>query len=50
MSNSRLRAADVLGFTLHVSTPGGYEIDAAVAGVSNSACVKVFNHPLEAWR
>ena len=48
MANTWLQAADVLGFTLHVSTPGGYEIDAAVAGVSNTACVKVFNHPLDA--
>ena len=48
MANTWLQAADILGFTLHVSTPGGYEIDAAVAGVSNKACVKTFNHPLEA--
>ncbi len=48
MANTWLQAADILGFTLHVSTPGGYEIDAAVAGVSNKACVKTFNHPLAA--
>ena len=48
MANTWLQAADVLGFTLHVSTPGGYEIDAKVAGVANSDCVKTFNHPLEA--
>ena len=48
MANTWLQAADVLGFTLHVSTPGGYEIDARVAGVSNPDCVKTFNHPLQA--
>ena len=48
MANTWLQAADILGFTLHVSTPGGYEIDAKVAGVANGACVKTFNHPLEA--
>ncbi len=48
MANTWLQAADILSFTLHVSTPGGYEIDAAVAGVSNKACVKTFSHPLDA--
>ncbi len=50
MANTWLQAADILGFTLHVSTPGGYEIDAKVAGVRNTACVKVFKHPLDACR
>ncbi len=50
MANTWLQAADILGFTLHVSTPGGYEIDAKVAGVANSACVKTFNHPLDACK
>ena len=48
MANTWLQAADILGFTLHVSTPGGYEIDPRLAGVANAACVKTFNHPLEA--
>ena len=48
MANTWLQAADVLGFTLHVSTPSGYEIDPALAGVSNRACVKTFKHPMEA--
>ncbi len=48
MANTWLQAADILGFTLHVSTPGGYEIDPAVAGVTNRDCVRTFNHPLEA--
>jgi ornithine carbamoyltransferase len=48
MANTWLQAADILGFTLHVSTPGGYEIDPRLAGVVNSGCVKNFNHPLDA--
>ena len=50
MANTWLQAADILGFTLHVSTPGGYEIDPALAGVSDPACLKLFNHPLDACR
>ncbi len=50
MANTWLQAADILGFTLHVSTPTGYEIDPAVAGVSNTRCVKVFDHPMDACR
>ena len=50
MANTWLQAADVLGFTLHVSTPSGYELDPVVAGVSNTHCVKVFDHPMDACR
>ena len=50
MANTWLQAADILGFTLHVSTPSGYEIDAKVAGVTNTGCVKVFKNPLDACR
>jgi ornithine carbamoyltransferase len=50
MANTWLQAADILGFTLHVSTPGGYEIDAQVAGVSNRDCVRFFKRPLDACR
>jgi len=48
MANTWLQAADILGFTLHVSTPGGYEIDPAMAGVTNPACVKTFRNPFTA--
>jgi ornithine carbamoyltransferase len=48
MANTWLQAADILGFTLHVSTPSGYEINPTVAGVSNAQCVKVFKNPLDA--
>jgi ornithine carbamoyltransferase len=50
MANTWLQAADVLGFTLHVSTPSGYEIDPAVAGVANKDCIRVYAHPMEACR
>ena len=48
MANTWLQAAEILGFTLHVSTPSGYEVDPAVAGVRDAACYKVFKHPLQA--
>ncbi|WP_298235127.1 ornithine carbamoyltransferase [uncultured Azohydromonas sp.] len=50
MANTWLQAAEVLGFTVHVSTPSGYEIDPAVAGVKDSGCYKVFADPREACR
>jgi ornithine carbamoyltransferase len=48
MANTWLQAADILGFTLHVSTPSGYEIDPALAGVANPGCVKSFRSPFSA--
>ena len=45
MANTWLQAADILGFTLHVSTPHGYEVDPVRAGVANPACVKWFKSP-----
>src|SRR4030095_619144 len=50
MAATWLQAADVLGFTLHVSTPGGYEGDPAAAGWKRPACVKLFRDPLDACR
>jgi ornithine carbamoyltransferase len=50
MANTWLQAAHILGFTLHVSTPTGYEIDPRVAGVANTQCVKTFRDPLDACR
>jgi len=48
MANTWLQAADILGFTLHVSTPSGFEVDPVVAGVANSKCLKVFKSPFTA--
>jgi ornithine carbamoyltransferase len=50
MAATWLQAADILGFTLHVSTPNGYEIDAAAAGVTRRDCFKIFKDPLDACR
>jgi ornithine carbamoyltransferase len=50
MAATWLQAADILGFTLHVSTPNGYEVDAASAGVTRRDCFKVFRDPLDACR
>ena len=50
MANTWLQAAEILGFTVHVSTPGGYEIDPKVAGISSSDCYRVFRNPIEACR
>jgi len=48
MANTWLQAAEILGFKVHVSTPSGYEIDPAVAGVKDAGCYKVFKDPREA--
>ena len=48
MANTWLQAADLLGFTVHVSTPGGYEVDQSVAGVSTQSSYRVFSDPLQA--
>jgi ornithine carbamoyltransferase len=48
MANTWLQAADLLGFTVHVSTPGGYEVDQAIAGVRAQNSYRVFSDPLQA--
>jgi ornithine carbamoyltransferase len=50
MANTWLQAADMLGFTVHVSTPNGYEVNPAIAGLSNSDCYKVFADPMQACK
>ncbi|MCH2241373.1 MAG: ornithine carbamoyltransferase [Aquabacterium sp.] len=50
MANTWLQAAEILGFTVHVSTPSGYEIDPAVAGIRSTGCYKVFADPMDACR
>jgi len=50
MANTWLQAAELLGFTVHVSTPGGYEVDPVLAGIASSDCYKVFKDPREACR
>jgi len=50
MANTWLQAAELLGFTVHVSTPTGYEVDQAVAGLRSGESYKVFKDPMEACR
>jgi ornithine carbamoyltransferase len=50
MANTWLQAADLLGFTVHVSTPMGYEVDQALAGIRSEQSYKVFKDPMEACR
>jgi len=50
MANTWLQAAEILGFTVHVSTPSGYGVDPQVAGISSTDCYKVFADPHEACR
>ena len=48
MANTWLQAAQILGFTVHVSTPGGYEVDHRVAGVESNSRYRVFQDPIQA--
>ena len=48
MANTWLQASEVLGFKVHVSTPGGYEVDQSVAGLRSAESYKVFSDPLQA--
>src|SRR6187401_987376 len=41
MANTWLQAAELLGFTVHVSTPSGYEVDQDIAGIRSSDSYKV---------
>jgi ornithine carbamoyltransferase len=50
MANTWLQAADLLGFTVHLSTPSGYEVDQAVAGIRSGQSYKVFKDPMDACR
>jgi ornithine carbamoyltransferase len=49
MLYSWLQAATVLGFTMHVSTPAGYEVDKTALDAAKGH-VKVFANPLDAAR
>ncbi len=50
MANTWLQAAELLGFTVHLSTPSGYEVDQAVAGIRSGESYKVFSDPMQACR
>ena len=48
MANTWLQASEILGFTVHLSTPGGYEVDQSVAGIRSSESYKLFKDPMQA--
>ncbi|MBN9330259.1 MAG: ornithine carbamoyltransferase [Comamonas sp. SCN 67-35] len=51
MANTWLQAADLLGFTVHVSTPSGYEVDEKLAfggRQPRAGCYKIFQDPTQA--
>ena len=48
MANTWLQASEILGFRVHVSTPGGYEVDQSVAGLRSAESYQVFSDPLQA--
>ena len=50
MANTWLQAAELLGFKVHVSTPTGYEVDQAIAGIRSPESYKVFKDPMDACR
>ena len=50
MCNTWLQAAELLDFTLHVSTPPGYEIEPERAGLHSDARFRVFADPMDAAR
>ena len=48
MANTWLQASEILGFKVHLSTPGGYEVDQSVAGIRSLESYKVFKDPMQA--
>jgi ornithine carbamoyltransferase len=48
MANTWLQASEILGFKVHLSTPGGYEVDQSVAGIRSTDSYKVFRDPMQA--
>src|SRR5450830_1508129 len=48
MANTWLQASEILGFKVHVSTPGGYEVDQSIAGLRSAESYQVFQDPMQA--
>jgi ornithine carbamoyltransferase len=48
--NTWLQAAEVLDFTLHVSTPPGYEVEPGRAGLRGTGHYRTFADPMDAVR
>ena len=53
MANTWLQAAELLDFTVHVSTPHGYEVNEETAGIAGRISVgryQIYNNPVDACR
>src|SRR5690606_846252 len=50
MAYTWLQAAEILGFTLHVSAPKGYQLEAARIGQPSAQVLRQFDDPIEACR
>jgi ornithine carbamoyltransferase len=48
MANTWLQASEILGFKVHLSTPGGYEVDQSIAGIRSAESYAVFKDPMQA--
>ncbi|MEZ7848763.1 MAG: ornithine carbamoyltransferase [Polaromonas sp.] len=48
MANTWLQASEILGFKMHLSTPGGYEVDQSIAGIRSADSYTVFKDPMQA--
>jgi ornithine carbamoyltransferase len=48
MANTWLQASETLGFKVHLSTPGGYEVDQSIAGIRSAQSYAVFKDPMQA--
>jgi ornithine carbamoyltransferase len=48
MAYAWLQAAELLGFTLHVSTPSGYELEPARIGTPPASVLRQFKDPMQA--
>ena len=48
MANTWLQASEILGFKVHLSTPGGYEVDQSIAGIRSLDSYQVFKDPMQA--
>jgi ornithine carbamoyltransferase len=48
MANTWLQASEILGFKVHLSTPGGYEVDQSIAGIRSADSYAVFKDPMQA--
>ncbi len=48
MANTWLQASEILGFKVHLSTPGGYEVDQSIAGIRSADSYKIFKDPMQA--